>query len=302
MRTLSRKAATLSFWLAAIGWLVACQKPSAVQEKPFFVCTTGMLGSSLRQLVGERARVETLMRPGVDPHLYKATTSDVLALRRARVIFYNGLHLEGKMQEVLQHPPRPGQWVLAVAEQLPEEDILRQGQQPDPHIWFDVELWRKACQKITETLCQADPEGRELYLKNGQRFDGELEELHRWCLQQAATLPQPRRITVTSHDAFSYFGRAYGFEVIGLQGLSTSSEAGLRDVTQLVDFLRRHRVPAIFVESSVPRVTLERVAKDSGVKIGGELFSDSIGAEGTPEGTYPGMIRHNMETVVRALR
>lgn len=285
--------------------LVGCQKTSTPGGKLRIVCTTSMIGDTVRTLAQDRAEVVVLMGPGVDPHLYKASTSDVTTLRGAQVIFYNGLHLEGKMQEVLQTLARGQQTVVAVGDKLDPKLLLwpsGESGPPDPHIWFDVELWRQVSQQITATLVEADPQGANLYTAQGKKYDQQLEELHDWCQLQASQLPKPRRITVTSHDAFSYFGRAYGFEVVGLQGISTTSEAGIRDVTQLVDFLKKNKVPAIFVESSVSRAAIERVAKDAGVKIGGELYSDSMGPAGSPEGTYLGMIRHNMQTVVSALK
>lgn len=269
------------------------------------VCTTGMLGDVAKVLLGERGQVTALMGPGVDPHLYKATASDVTALQGADVVFYNGLHLEGKMVEIFGSLQSGGRRVVGAAEGIDKGRLrfIKPGDHyPDPHIWFDVALWSEVVDPMVKTLAEADPTHAPEYAERGRKLHKEFAELHTWCQTQLKQIPKDRRILVTSHDAFGYFGRAYDVEVVALQGISTVSEASTSDVTSLVDYLRKRKIPAIFVESSVPKATMERVAADASVKIGGELFSDAMGAAGTAEGTYPGMVRHNVELVVKALK
>lgn len=273
------------------------------------VTTTTMITDLVRQIGGEATSVTGLMGPGVDPHLYKARASDVIELQKADVIFYNGLMLEGKMAELFErlekHKP-----VVAVSREIPRESLLHPPKfegHPDPHIWFDVSLWIQCIQPVVETLAANDPAHKTQFEARGIALRRSLEALHRWSLAKAAELTVDRRILVTSHDAYNYFGRAYGFKVIGLQGISTVSEAALSDMANLVDFIRSHRVKAIFVESSVPHATIERVSRDAGVRIGGELFSDAMGTPGAIEngydlGTYEGMIKHNLTTIVESLK
>jgi manganese/zinc/iron transport system substrate-binding protein len=249
------------------------------------------------------------MGPGVDPHLYKASERDVLALADADVIFFSGLHLEAKLADVLERIE--GRVVTqAVTDTIPRERLLRppafEGAY-DPHVWFDVTLWATAAEQVRDTFVEVDPAHADLYRANAERALAELEELDADVRALAATVPEDKRVLVTAHDAFLYFGRAYGFEVRGLQGISTVSEAGAADVNDLAAYIAEEEIPAIFVESSVPRQTIRAVqeavrARGFDVEIGGELFSDAMGGPGTPEGTYPGMVRHNVETIVGALR
>lgn len=274
------------------------------------VTTTSMVTDLVRQVAGEHAVVDGLMGPGVDPHLYKPTAGDVLKLQRADLVFYSGLVLEGKMTDVFTKLARTKRQVYAVTEAIPVEQLLQPAEfagHYDPHVWFDVRLWRACVATVVEGLGAADPERHEDYARRGAALQARLDELHAWALAKAAELPEERRILVTSHDAYNYFGRAYGFTVVGLQGISTATEAGLADVARLADFIRLKAVKAIFVESSVSPATIQRVAADSGVRIGGELFSDAMGTPGQIEhgydlGTYEGMVKHNLNTIVGALR
>lgn len=274
------------------------------------VTTTSMVTDLVRQVAGEHAVVDGLMGPGVDPHLYKPTAGDVLKLQRAELVFYSGLVLEGKMTDVFTKLARTKRQVYAVTEAIPVEQLLQPAEfagHYDPHVWFDVRLWRACVATVVEGLGAADPERQEEYARRGAALEARLDELHAWALAKAAELPEERRILVTSHDAYNYFGRAYGFTVVGLQGISTATEAGLADVARLADFIRLKEVKAIFVESSVSPATIQRVAADSGVRIGGELFSDAMGTPGQIEhgydlGTYEGMVKHNLNTIVGALR
>lgn len=267
-------------------------------------CTTGMVGDLVKSVGGERVQVTTLMGPGVDPHLYQATAGDIAFLQAADMIFYNGLLLEGKMAELFVKMARRNPFVIAVTEDTDRERLL---EPPallghwDPHVWFDVDLWAEGADVVRKSLAEYAPDHAEEFQVSADAYAAELAELHAWCQTTAATLPAERRVLVTSHDAFSYFGRAYGFEVVGLMGISTVTEAGLADIARMVDFIKLRRVPAIFVESSVPKDAIQRVAQDSDVRIGGELFSDAMGPAGTPQGTYVGMVRFNMELVVNAL-
>lgn len=274
------------------------------------VATTGMIADLVRQVGGDRIAVTQLMGPGIDPHVYKPTSTDASMLSRADVIFYNGLMLEGRMGELFSKLSKSGRKIFAVGEDLPEADLLKPSEfegHYDPHIWFDVELWAKTVPVIVRGLSETDPAGREIYEQNGAKLTEQLTALHQWCREQSDSLPEQARILVTSHDAYNYFGKAYGFQVVGLQGVSTVSEAALADMANLVDFIRSQKVKAIFVESSVNPAAINRVASDAGVQVGGELFSDAMGnpgeiVDGYDTGTYEGMVRHNMTTIVNALK
>lgn len=279
-------------------------------DRPLRVVTTiGMIADAARAVAGPHAEVESLMQTGVDPHLYKASESDVRRLAEADLILYNGLHLEGKMSDVLVKMAR-SRPVVAVSEEIPEE-LLREPPeflgQYDPHIWFDVGLWRRTLEPIARELSALDPAHEAEFRANADRYGAELDALDAWVEERAAELPPERRILVTAHDAFGYFGRRYGFEVVGLQGISTVSEAGLQDVERVVDLVVDRQVPALFVESSVPRRAIEAVqaavrSRGHEVAIGGELYSDAMGPAGTEAGTYLGMVRHNVGTVVDGLK
>jgi len=274
------------------------------------VATTGMVGDMVARVAGERATVEYLMGPGVDPHLYKATASDVRKLQRADVIFYSGLFLEGKLQSILEGMGERGRAAAAISSGIDHARLLNPGDSgghPDPHIWFDTALWATCIPVVVATLTEAAPEFADYFKAQGDKVHAEMMALHQWALAKVAELPAPQRILVTSHDAYGYFGQAYGFQVVGLQGISTVSEAALADMAQLVDFIHANQVKAIFVESSVPHTTIERIAADAKVVIGGELFSDAMGTPGQIEngydlGTYDGMVRHNITTIVEALK
>jgi manganese/zinc/iron transport system substrate-binding protein len=280
-----------------------------LSERPVRVVTTiGMITDTVENVGGERVEVTGLMGPGVDPHLYKASEGDVSKLSEADVILFNGLHLEAKMGEVLEQMGDRTKTV-AVTSAVDEAKLLSPPEfevAHDPHIWFDVELWMQAVETIRDTLIEVDPDSADLYRANAEAYLAELEELHAYVQEQTARVPEQQRVVITAHDAFNYFGRAYGFEVQGLQGISTATEAGTGDVQELATFIAENQIPAIFVESSVPVRNIEAVqaavrSKGFEVNIGGELFSDAMGDEGTEEGTYLGMVRHNTDTIVGAL-
>lgn len=278
------------------------------QRKIRAVATTGMIADLVQQVGGERVEVKGLMGPGVDPHLYTPTYGDREAMRSADVIFHNGLHLEGKMGETFEQMKDRA---VAVTSGLDPKTDLRPAPADfeaahDPHVWFDVLLWMKAIEPVRARLAELDPGHAAEYQANAARYRQELAALHDYVAAQAARVPPSARVLITAHDAFYYFGHRYGFEVRGLQGISTGAEPSLRDVEELAQFIADRRIPAIFVESSVPPKTIEAVQrsvrkKGFEVRIGGELFSDALGNPGTPEGTYVGMVRHNIDTIVRAL-
>lgn len=294
--------------------LTGCATPVARSQEDLFrrpiraVTTIGMISDIVRNVGGQRVQVIGLMGPGVDPHLYKATEGDVIRLLEADVVFYNGLHLEAKMGDVLERM-RSRTRTVAVTDCIDRSLLLAPPQFEgayDPHVWFDVTLWMKAVECVRNTLIDMDPGSANLYRANAQAYLAQLADLHAYVQAQAARLPPEQRVLITAHDAFNYFGRAYGFEVRGLQGISTATEAGTADVQHLADFIAQRKIRAIFVESSVSPRTIEAVqaavqARGFNVRIGGQLFSDAMGNPGTPEGTYIGMVRHNIDTIVRAL-
>jgi len=282
----------------------------AAEGKIKVVTTVSMVADLVKQVGGERVEVQGLMGPGVDPHLYKATASDITKLQKSQAIFYCGLLLEGKMQDLFAKLARTKKYVYAVTEAIPEEKLLEPEELEghfDPHVWFEVPLWAMCVDTVVKGLSEVDPKGKSYYEKRGAELQGKLKELHEWCLRKVNELPKERRILITSHDAYNYFGRAYDFQVVGLQGISTVTEAGLADMAKMVDLIKEKKVKAVFVESSVPHHTIERISKDAKVKIGGELFSDAMGTPGQIEngydlGTYEGMIKHNITTIVEALK
>jgi manganese/zinc/iron transport system substrate-binding protein len=271
------------------------------------VATIGMIGDVVTAVGGSRVRVETLMGPGVDPHLYKASEGDVQRLADADVVFYNGLHLEAKLADVLERL-REGR-AAAVTDTIPRARLLAPPEfagNYDPHVWFDVRLWIRATERIGEVLAARDPRHADEYRRRARAYIATLRELDGWVRGQVARVPPERRVLVTAHDAFNYFGRAYDFEVRGLQGISTASEAGTADIRRLARFIAQRRIPTLFVESSVSPRAIEAVreavrARGFDVVLGEPLFSDAMGDPGTPEGTYRGMVRHNVRAIVDGL-
>jgi manganese/zinc/iron transport system substrate-binding protein len=301
--------------LTALFALVACGKQEVGRVDPDLrnreirvVTTTGMVTDVVDHVGGSRVDVEGLMGPGVDPHLYKATEGDVIRLADADVVLYNGLHLEAKLSEVFE---RMGGRVrtVAVTDGMPQSQLIASaafGAAYDPHVWFDVRLWMGAVREARDALAALDPAHTATYEANAARYLADLAELDRYVRRRAAEVPRERRVIITAHDAFNYFGRAYGFEVRGLQGISTVTEAGTGDIQDLADFIAQRRIPSIFVESSVSPRTIQAVeeavrARGFDVAIGGSLFSDAMGDPDTPEGTYVGMVRHNVDTIVEGL-
>ena len=302
-------AANFIAFLFATALLVSCGNNETRESNPYVVTTTGMIADAVRNIGGDSISVEALMGPGVDPHLYKATQGDLKRLMDADIVFYNGLHLEGKMGEVLEKLGRQKP-VIPVASNIPEGELrLADGfaGAHDPHIWFSASLWKRAVVEISETLKSNYPHNASYFDTNTKKYLAQLDSLEGWIHDQVSTLPPEQRILVTAHDAFGYFGDAYGFTVRGLQGLSTVAEFGLKDRTDLVEYIVSNQVKAVFVETSVPKRSIEAViagCSDRGVNviIGGNLYSDAMGPEGTEEGTYIGMFRSNVSSIVNALK
>lgn len=304
---ISLAAATLTVALG--GCTLTHRKSGPIAERTIdAVATTGMVGDLILNVGGDRVEIDTLMGPGVDPHLFKASERTLRTMERGDIVFYNGLHLEGGLSFVLEEMGKT-QPTWAVAQGIPE-DLLRtppefQGSH-DPHIWFDVHLWSMAAESAITGMQELDPTWAETYRSNGDAYLADLGALDAWVFEQAALVPAEQRVLITAHDAFGYFGDRYGFEVRGIQGASTATEAGAGDVQDLAEFIVERRIPAIFVESSVPKRTVEALreavqSRGFDVRIGGQLFSDAMGSKGTPEGTYLGMIRANVTTIVNAL-
>lgn len=294
--------------ILALGGCTSNQK-STVGGKLKVVTTTGMIYDAVRNVAGDYVEVTALMGPGVDPHLYKATQGDLQKLTDANVILYNGLHLEGKMGEVFENLSRT-KAVFAVSANIPDS-LLRTvpgfENTHDPHIWFDVTLWKEAVKTISRTLQEQDTLHKEIYQKNTISYLSKLDSLHETVKQRISSITLQQRVLITAHDAFGYFGDAYAIEVRGLQGISTMSEFGVRDVSDLVTFIVDRKIKAIFVETSVSHKSIEAViesCKEKGwnVNIGGSLYSDAMGEAGTSAGTYIGMVDANVTTIVNALQ
>lgn len=312
---LKRLIMTLMFLALSAIVLAGCASGSGSETangdgKLKITATTGMIANVASEVGGDDVAVTGLMGSGIDPHLYKASQGDVKKLDQADIIFYNGLHLEGKMGEMFEKLEKQKPTV-AVSSQIPESELHGNPSgdttSHDPHIWFNVKLWMSATEVIRDTLVEKDPANEAGYKERAEAYLAKLEELDQYAREQIATIPEKGRILVTAHDAFGYFGAAYGLEVTGLQGMNTMSEYGSKDVSELRDFLVEKQIKAVFIESSVPRKSIDSViegARQLGhvVTIGGELFSDAMGDPGTVEGTYIGMVKHNVDTIVNALK
>lgn len=302
----------LALGFAGFG-ITGCSSNSGEQKKEAgvleVVATTGMIADTAKVVGGNHVKVKGLMGPGVDPHLYKASAGDVATLSGADIILYNGLHLEGKMSEVFEQMQKRGIRTVAVTDGIDKGILLAPpqfGGNYDPHVWFDVSLWMKVVEDVRDSLAEADPENAGDYQSNAAAYLAELKELDGYVKSKAAEVPADKRVLITAHDAFNYFGRAYGFEVKGLQGISTEAEAGTADVQALAAFIVERQIPAIFVETSVPPKYIEAVkaaaeARGFKVKVGGSLYSDALGNPGSAAGTYTGMVRSNIDTITSAL-
>ena len=299
----------LTLLLAGVIVISGCNDENSLtaeDERPFVVTTTNLVRDAVENVGGDDIRTLSIMGPGVDPHVYRATPRDFRNMEDADLVLYNGLFLEGRLSEILG---RKGKKSRAVAESIPEDmliDASAYGGAYDPHVWFDVSLWQLVIEDVTKVLSELDPDNAEAFTERANQYKQELDELHMYALQRIQSIPEQRRVLITAHDAFQYFSKAYGIDVRGLQGLSTATEFGIQDVSSMVTLIIKREIPAIFVESSVSTRSIESViagVRERGyeVQMGGSLYSDSMGARGTPEGTYTGMFRHNVETIVQAL-
>ena len=292
-------------------FLAACKQDVQENSNPEriqIVCTTGMLGDALQNIVTDGAFVYTIMGPGTDPHLYKPTRRDIAKLQAADIIVANGLHLEGKMEEILQKM-QGEKLVLFAASGVSKSDLLfpDKGRNiPDPHIWFDVELWRQGLKGIAEKI-KASSFAAVLDSAAASAYDSTLQDLDQKVRAQINQIPASRRVLVTAHDAFSYFGKRYGVRIASLQGISTLSGYGLRDIQDLTDLIIERQIPAVFVESSIPKRSIQAViegcsARGFPVKLGGTLYSDALGPAGSGAETYTGMVATNAATIATALK
>ncbi|SHI36716.1 manganese/zinc/iron transport system substrate-binding protein [Arenibacter nanhaiticus] len=298
--------------LLLLGMMLGC-KDSPKKEsngKLKVVATTSMLTDLLQQVGGDAIEIQGLMGSGVDPHLYKASEGDVNKLFTADMVFYSGLHLEGKLVEIFEKMEKQHRKTVAVTDVLDKKELLASeyfASNYDPHIWFNIDFWKQITEYTAQKLQEADPKNAVLFAKNSARYLEALEVLEKEIRDIISTLPAEKRILVTAHDAFNYFGEAFGFQVLGLQGISTATEAGVQDVQQLSEFIIKNKVKSIFIETSVPRRTIEALQASVGSKghqvtIGGSLYSDALGTKGTIEGTYIGMFKYNVNTIVSALK
>jgi manganese/zinc/iron transport system substrate-binding protein len=304
--TLTRRRAIA---LAAAALLTGPAITTLAGDRIRVTATVGMIGDAVANVGGELVDLTTLMGPGVDPHLYKPSANDIDALGDTDVIFYGGLHLEGRMTELLDEIPALGIPTVAVGDRTPPDQLRTPPEfhgNPDPHIWFSVPLWQIAVDTVRDGLAMLAPDHAEVFQANTAAYQEQLAALDAYVRAQTETVPEDRRVLVTAHDAFGYFGDAYGYDVHAIQGLSTATEAGAGDIQDLADFIAGREIPAIFVESSVPPGTIEALREATrsrgwDVAIGGQLYSDAMGTAGTPEGTYIGMVTHNIDTIVAGL-
>lgn len=296
-------------WIVLIAhWAVAHPSPSYAEPPISVVATTSIIADTARSLAEPFATVTALMGPGIDPHLYKASPGDLRILSNASLILHNGLHLEGKMAEALEKLASR-KAVVAVTDGIPRNKLRTVSEDVevfDPHVWFDVSLWISCAQGIRDALMQHDPAHANHYSSRFSSLAGELQQLEEWTRAQIDSIPVSNRVLITAHDAFGYFGRAYGIEVLAIQGVSTESEASLRSINELVQTIVRRKIPAIFIENTISPKAVEALvegAKAHGhtVRIGGQLLSDSLGDQGTPEGSYSGTVKHNVLTITKAL-
>lgn len=294
-------------------FVFSCKKDKQADsknEKVRIVATTSQITDLVKELAGEKVVLEGLMGAGVDPHLYKASEGDVAKFYNADAIFYSGLHLEGKLEDVFEQMRHQGKKTIAVSDAISKSGLISSeyfASSYDPHFWFSVSNWKEVTQFVAAELSVLDPKNAEIYAVNAKKYINKLIQLEIQNTVLLEELPIEKRILVTAHDAFAYFGKAYDFKVVSLQGLSTATEAGVQDVQRISDFIISHEVKAIFIESSVPVRTVEALqaavnAKGHNVAIGGTLFSDALGDTDSAEGTYIGMYQYNMKTIINALK
>ncbi len=291
-------------------WSYGLSVQAAPKSYPYKVtATVGMVADIVREVAGDSAAIRGIIGEGVDPHLYKPTRGDVAALLSTDIVFYSGLMLEGKMAGALHKIARRGKPVYPVTELIDKQFLLEPPEfagHYDPHVWMDVSAWSRSVDAVVVALAEFDPPNSEKYKSNAARYKKELEHLNAYILKVIASIPKSQRVLITAHDAFNYFGRAYGMEVLGIQGISTESEAGLQDINRLVDIIVERNISAVFVETSVAAKNVQALIEGASYRnhhviIGGSLFSDAMGQAGTYEGTYLGMLDHNATIIARAL-
>ncbi len=299
---------TLLFLLAIS--IISCGDKKQDKDILKVVTTTTMITDLVENIGGDLIEINGLMGSGIDPHLYKASQGDFRKLDLADAIFYNGLHLEGKLVEIFEKMNEQNKTTIAISDGLDKKTLIGSeyfASNYDPHIWFDLEYWNQVTHYVTDQLSALNPENKAAFEANRDTFLEKLNALKTELSVKVDELPKEKRILVTAHDAFNYFGRTFDFEVVGLQGLSTATEAGVKDVQRITQFIIDNNIKAVFIESSVPRRTVESLqaaVKDQNheVNIGGELYSDALGSAGTEEGTYIGMYQHNVNTIINALK
>ncbi len=286
------------------------QNQSSSDGKLNITATTTLLTDLAKEIGGDQVNITGLMGPGIDPHLYQASAGDVTKLQEADIVIYNGMHLEGKMGDVFASLREQGRNIICIEDGIDSSNLLEDEENPgfyDPHIWFDVSIWKEAAEYVSSQLSSIDPDSVKSYAENLENYLIELDELEEYIRNRVDEVPKNQQVLVTAHDAFGYFGNAYGFDVIGLQGISTAAEAGTADVSNLAEFITANQIKAIFVESTVPPKNIEAlqaavVARGFEVEIGGQLYSDSLGDESSGQDTYIQTFRTNIDTIVDGLK
>lgn len=294
--------------ITAIYFKVVIQQPSTQNSKLQVVCTTNIIGDAISNIAQDKVTLYMLMGPGVDPHLYKPIEQDITKIAQADIIFYNGLHLEARMADLFEHMSTM-QPTIAVCKDIPEKMLIRSEEHEqyfDPHVWFDPVAWCYAIETISKTLQKYDPKHKDLYERNKQTYIHKIKQMYTNTKKELLKINKNKHFLITGHDAFEYFARAYNFDVMSLQGISTASEAGAKDIQDLANFILAHRIPAIFIETSIPPRNIQAVqqnvqSRGFQVHIGKELYSDALGTQGTPEGTYIGMMNYNTHAIVTDL-
>lgn len=310
MKKISRQGLVLAGLIMLVSAILsACSNEASSDRDPnkiHVVTTIAQIAEPMKIIGGEHVQVTSLMGSGVDPHLYQATTGDISKLDQGDIILYSGLHLEANMLKAFDELGK-SKPVVAISEQIDSEKLLKdENGAVDPHVWFDIDLWKEALHAATEELIAFAPQYEADFTANQEQYFSALDQLKETSMAKLNEIPEEQRVLVTAHDAFGYFGRLMGIEVIGLQGLSTESEIGLTDIEETIDILQQYQVPAVFIESSINPDSIQAVIEGANkggldVQLGGELFSDAMGEESTDEGTYIGMYTHNVETIYKAL-
>lgn len=308
IRYLSALLITLCFIVFYVLYQRIVVQSNVQKTKPYIVCTTTIIGDTITQIARDTVQIDVLMGPGVDPHVYKPIENDLLKIAQSNLVIYHGLHLEARMVDLFEHlnATKP---TLAATKDIPEHLLITVNDQRtifDPHVWFDPQLWVYVATTITQKLTQLLPVHAEVYEHNKNVFIDEIQQMYHATRQEIQQIPINKRILITSHDAFSYFGRAYDFKVVSLQGINTATEAGVNDVQDVVNVILKNKIPTIFVESSVPPRSMQAIqqrvaAQNEKVSIGQELFSDSLGDPQAQSGTYLGMLNYNVNAILQGL-